>query len=128
MVVLGVVVAAVAAFVASSVYYSVLSPVERRRVGAAAIDRGRPTPIKVVVELVRTAMVAAVFAFVASRADLMSFPHALLLAVLLWVGFPLVLLTGSALWERVPVPTAVLHLGDWLLKLLIIGAAVAVLN
>ena len=37
---------------------------------------------------------------------------------------PLVLLSGSVVWERVPVPRAALHTGDWLVKLVAIGALV----
>jgi hypothetical protein len=35
-----------------------------------------------------------------------------------------VLLTGSMIWDRVPAPTAALHAGDWLLKLVVISAIV----
>lgn len=44
--------------------------------------------------------------------------ESLLMGVVLWVGFPAVLLSGSVLHERVPPPLAAIHAGDWLLKLL----------
>ena len=47
--------AALVAFVLSSAYYAVATPLEQRAVGAGALDRGRPTAAKVVAELVRTA-------------------------------------------------------------------------
>ncbi|GAA2845985.1 DUF1761 domain-containing protein [Nonomuraea rubra] len=128
MLALGITLAAVAAFITSSVYYAVATPFERRRLGAAAPDRGRPAPWKAAVELLRTALLAGVFAWIAAQADLLSWPSALLLAVAMWVGFPLILLTGSVLWERVPVVTAVLHAGDWLLKLLLVGAVLGLLH
>jgi hypothetical protein len=128
MIVVGLVVAAVAAFVISSVYYAVATPVERRVLGAAAIDRGRPQPWKVLTELLRTAVVAGVFAWIAARPELASLPGSLGLAALLWVGFPAVLLTGSMLWERVPPVTAAMHAGDWLLKLVLIGVVVGLLH
>src|SRR5262244_4281750 len=99
MIVVGVVVAAVAAFVISSAYYAVATPVERRVLGASAIDRGRPQAWKVLTELLRTAVVAGVFAWIAARAELASLPGSLGLAALLWVGFPAVLLTGSVQWN-----------------------------
>jgi hypothetical protein len=34
--------------------------------------------------------------------------------LVLWTGFPLVLLTRSMMWDKVPTATAVLHAGDWL--------------
>jgi hypothetical protein len=43
---LGIAVAAVVAFMISSVYYAVATPLERRALGAAALDRGRPPPWK----------------------------------------------------------------------------------
>ena len=128
MVALGVVVAAVAAFVLSSVYYTVATPVERRALGERALDRGRPAPWKVAAELVRTALVAGVFAWIASVADLLNLPGTLLLALVVWIGFPVALLTGSVTWEKVPPVTAALHAGDWLLKLLLIGAVLGALH
>ena len=128
MVVLGILIAAVGAFVLSSVYYTVVTPLERRSVGPAALDRGRPTAAKVLTELTRTAVVAATFAWVAAQADLLALPQTLLLAVVLWVGFPAVLLTGSMIWEKVPPATAAMHAGDWLLKLLLVGVIIGLLH
>lgn len=125
---LGVATAAVAAFVLSSVYYAAVTPLERRVLGDRALDRGRPAPWKVAAELLRTALVAGVFAWVAARADLLGLPGALLLALVLWVGFPVALLTGSVAWEKVPPVTAALHAGDWLVKMLLIGAVLGALH
>ena len=47
------------------------------------------------------------------------------LALALWIGFPVVLLTGSVIHEKVPPMLAAIHAGDWLLKLLVITTAVA---
>jgi Protein of unknown function (DUF1761) len=82
----------------------------------------------VLTELLRTAVVAGVFAWIAARAELAFLPGSLGLAALLWVGFPAVLLTGSMLWERVPPVTAAMHAGDWLLKLVLIGVVVGLLH
>lgn len=128
MIVAGIAVAALAAFVVSSVYYVLLAPVERRALGDRALDRGKPGPAKVGAELVRTAVVAAGFAWIAGRSGLQSLPGALGLALVLWAAFPAVLLTGSILWERVPWQTAAIHAGDWLLKLLLIAVAVGLLH
>lgn len=128
MLVLGISLAAVAAFVLSSVYYTVVTPVERRVLGDRALDRGRPAPWKVAAELLRTGLVAGVFAWVADRAGLLDLPGTLLLAVVLWCGFPVALLTGSIAWEKVPPITAAIHAGDWLLKLLLIGAVLGALH
>ncbi|WP_300007452.1 DUF1761 domain-containing protein [Pseudonocardia sp.] len=50
---------------------------------------------------------------------------ALLFALVLWVGFPLVLLAGSVFHERVPPRLAASHAGDWLLKIVVIAVVVA---
>jgi Protein of unknown function (DUF1761) len=128
MILIRVLVSAVAAFLASSGYYAAATPIERRSLGDAAIDRGRPQPWKILAELVRTAAVAAVFAWLAGRSGLAPLPGNLVLAVLLWLAFPAVLLTGSILWERVPPVTAALHAGDWLIKLLLIAVVVGLLH
>jgi hypothetical protein len=118
----------VAAFVLSSVYYVLTTPLEQRALGERALDRGRPAPWKVVTELVRTAVVGAGFAWVAAQADLLALPSSLLLALVLWVAFPVVLLTGSIIWERVPWQTAAIHAGDWLLKLLLVATAIGLVH
>jgi len=125
---LGIAAAALAAFVVSSVYYSLATPLEVRALGAAARDRGRPVPWKVLTELMRTAVVAAAFGWIAAQAGLLTLPAALILALVAWVGFPLVLLTGSVIWEGVPPVTAVVHCGDWLLKLLLIAVVLGLLH
>ncbi|WP_369371829.1 DUF1761 family protein [Promicromonospora sp. Populi] len=128
MIALGVAVAAVAAFVLSSVYYVVTTPLEQRALGDRALDRGRPAPWKAVTELARTVVVGAGFAWIAAQAGMLTLPSALLLALVLWAAFPLVLLTGSIIWERVPWQTAAIHSGDWLLKLLLIALAVGLIH
>jgi len=125
---LGIAAAVVAAFVLSSVYYTVATPFERRALGDRALDRGRPAPWQIAAELLRTAAVAGVYAWIAVAADLLALPGTLLLALVLWIGFPVVLLTGSVAWEKVPPVTAALHAGDWLLKLLLIGAVLGALH
>ncbi|MGI5132723.1 DUF1761 domain-containing protein [Pseudonocardia sp. CA-107938] len=128
MTVLAVAIATVAAFVVSSVYYALLTPLEQRVLGAAAPDRGKPHPAKALAELARTAVLAAVMTWVAGRAGLLGLPEGLGLAAVLWLGFPLILLTGSMLWERVPLVTAALHAGDWLLKLLLVAAVLGLVS
>ncbi|MDQ2748689.1 MAG: DUF1761 domain-containing protein [Actinomycetota bacterium] len=125
---LGIATAAVVAFVFSSVYYAAVTPLERRAVGDAALDRGRPTAWKVLTELLRTAIVASAFAWIAHRAGDLGISHAIVLALIIWVGFPLVLLTGSVIWEKVHPATAAMHAGDWVLKLLLIAIIVGLLH
>ena len=70
-------------------------------------------------------MLVGVVAWLASetRVDLAA---GLVLGAALFVGFPLVLWVGAIVHEGTPVRKAVLHGGDWLVKLLAIGAIVSV--
>lgn len=113
---LAVAVTVVAAFVLSSTYYAV--------VGHEAGDGSRPAPWQIGVELCRSALVTIVLAVLVSRMDL-GIGGGLLLGLAAWVAFPLVLLSGSVVWDRVPVRIAATHAGDWLLKLLLITAVVS---
>lgn len=128
MLVLGVAVAVVAAFVASSLYYLALSPVEAKRLGDRAPDRGSTKPWQVVSELVRTAVAVTGFAWISVHTRLQDLPGGLGLAAALWLAFPVVILLGSVTWERVSPVTAVLHAGDWLLKLLIVATVTGLLH
>ena len=118
-------IAAVSVFVLSSVYYIALTPIEARALGPAAPHRGgRPAGMKVVLELARSVLLGAVIAGVARSADLHGVGSTVLLGLALWLGFPFVLLTGSMMWDKVPSVTALLHAGDWLLKLIVISVVV----
>jgi len=46
------------------------------------------------------------------------------LALLLWVGFPVVLLIAPVIWGGQPWKLAILHAGDWLVKLTVMGAVI----
>jgi hypothetical protein len=48
------------------------------------------------------------------------------LGLVLWIGFPVVLLVGSVYHEKVPPRLAAIHAVDWLLKLLAIATIVGV--
>ena len=72
-------------------------------------------------ELLRCLVLAATVVGLGAVSGVDSWWAGLLLGLVLWVGFPLVLWTGAVVHERTPVATAVLHAGDWLLKLLALG-------
>ena len=118
-------IAGISVFLVSSIYYIALTPIEVRALGHAAPDRGgRPGPAKALLELARSVLLGAVIAGVARASHLHSLGSTVLLGLVLWLGFPSVLLTGSIMWDKVPPVTALLHAGDWLLKLLVIAAIV----
>ena len=119
---LAIVVATLLAFVFSAAWYIALSQ-QRARLSPAAATQGRPRWM-LPVELVRTLVVALIVAALASRLGITSLPSSVLLALGLWIGFPVILLSGSVIYENVPPKLAAIHAGDWLGKLLIIAIVV----
>jgi hypothetical protein len=112
---MSVAVAAVAAFVAGGAYYSVVP-----------LEGGDMPPWKLAVELLRCVILAAVVAGLATQGDVDTWTAGLILGLVLWVGFPLVLWVGAVIHENTPIRLAVIHGGDWLLKLLLVGTIVAI--
>lgn len=117
--------AAVAAFILSGVWYAVFGG-QLSRLHPAYAEGGGPSGSVVVVELVRNLVVATVIAGLISRLPVGTWPGAILLGLALWVGFPVVLLSGSVYHEKVPAQLAAIHGGDWLLKLLAIAVIVTI--
>lgn len=115
---LAVAAATVLAFVASSVYYSVF--------GAALpqADSGRPPAWKILVELLRSLVIATTLAVAVAGLDIAGVGGALLLGVVVWVAFPVTILAGSIIWDGVPWRLAALHAGDWLVKAVLIALLV----
>jgi hypothetical protein len=107
-------VATVVAFVLSLGFYAV--------VPTGAPDE-KPAAWQIGVELLRSALVATLVTGLLRAAGWAGAGSGALLGLALWV-LPVVLLTGSVIWERVPPRRAAPHAGDWLLKLLAIGAVV----
>ncbi|WP_372673117.1 DUF1761 domain-containing protein [Amycolatopsis kentuckyensis] len=118
--VLAVLVASVAAFVVSSVWYTLFGKVwaQLSAAGAAA----KPSPWRMGAEFGRTLALVVVFAVLAAAT---SWPL-LGLAALVWAGFPVVILAGSVLHEGVPVRLAALHAGDWLAKIAVVALVLGV--
>lgn len=120
---LAIVGATVAAFVFSSVWYVALSK-QRAQLSSAAAAQGRPPMWIMPVELARTLVLALVLAGVASRLGIADVTGAVALALSMWIAFPVILLSGSVIYEKVSSKLAAIHAGDWLGKLLIIGIVV----
>jgi Protein of unknown function (DUF1761) len=111
-------VATVVAFISGGAYYAVLG---------SQLESGEMSPWKLAVEVVRCLILASVVALLASRGDVDEWTGGLLLGLVLWIGFPFVLWVGAVIHENTPVRLAVIHAGDWLLKLLLVGMIVALL-
>ncbi len=128
---LAVVVAALAVFVLGWLWYSpllFLKPWMRLRgMDPVAAMAGAKMPAgKLLVELARCLVLAYVIACFVAQLGLGSWTGAVRLGLFLWIGFPVILLTGSVLWENVPWKVAAIHAGDWLVKMLVIPIVVTV--
>ena len=120
-----VVIAAVAAFVGAFVWYIVFGK-QREVLSSAANPQARPPAWMMPVELVRTLVLSVVVAGLTSHLSITDWTGAVQLAFVLWIGFPVILLSGSVLYENVPWKLAAIHAGDWLVKLLIITVILGV--
>jgi len=122
-----VVVAALAAFVMSSLYYSplVLGNVWR------AVDPGSaagttPSIGKVLGEVVRTLVITYVLARVIALLGGGDWKSTVSIALWLWFGFSAMMWLGAIVWEHTPWQIAAIHSGDWLLKTLLIAVILGV--
>ncbi|ADJ43357.1 hypothetical protein AMES_1534 [Amycolatopsis mediterranei S699] len=122
--VIAVLVTSVAAFVVSSAWYLAFGPVWARLSPAGAV--ARPSPWRMGAEFARTVALVVAFALLVGAVGVDGVPGALGLALLLWAGFPVVILAGSVLHERVPVRLAALHAGDFLAKIAVVAVLLGV--
>ena len=116
--------AAVAGFVAAFAYYAALGG-QLVAVGSTAAHEGaaaddRQASWVPLFELIKHLLLAAVVAGLVVAIDIATWSDALVLGLALWVGFPLVLLAGSVVHEKVPWRLAAIHAGDWFVKLLLV--------
>lgn len=116
---LAVIVAAVVAFIISSVWYVVFGNAMAKLSGDKA-DIAKPPAWKMLAEFVRSLVITFVLAYFIVQLDIVGWMDAVWLGALVWLGFPAMILTGAVLWENEPWKLAVIHTGDWLVKLLAI--------
>ena len=123
---LAVVVAALAAFVASAAWYIVFGK-ELAKVSAAfAEGMQKRQPWKMLVVIVQSLILALVLAYFLGLIGNVGWLSALGVGILLWVGLAAMQWVGSILWEKVPLKMAAIHAGDWLVKLVLISVIVGV--
>jgi len=126
---LAVLVAAIAVFVLGWLWYSPLlfyKPWMRLRgLDPVAAMAGAKMPAgRLVIEFARCVVLAYVIAVLVASLHLVRLIGAVHFAVFAWIGFPVLILTGSVLWENTPWKVAAIHAGDWLVKLLVISSIV----
>jgi hypothetical protein len=101
----------VVAFIASSVWYSPLIFGRQFLELSGFSAAPSPSAAKALCELFRTFVLAYVVARLVLRLNILNWKGALQLGLWLWIGFPVVLLTGSMLWQNVPWQLAAIHSG-----------------
>ena len=124
---LAIVVAAVAAFVASSAWYAVFGNIwmELRGIDpATAADMGTPARTMLFV-VVQSLVVAFMLAYFVVRLGIVDWKVSVRIGALVWV-FPVMILLGSVVHENVPLRLAAIHAGDWLVKLLLMSVILGV--
>jgi Protein of unknown function (DUF1761) len=115
--------AAGASVAASAAWYTAWSD-RLARLDEVYAQDGPPAGWVLPVELARSTAVATAVAVLADSTGQRGAGGAVRLGLGLWGAFPAVLLTGSVVHEKVPWQQAVIHAGDWLIKLLLMSLVV----
>jgi hypothetical protein len=122
---LAVIVAAVAAFVGSSVWYVVfgkalakVSPV------FAELQAQKPAAWRLLAVFAGSLVLSFVVAYVVGLKEDATSMDAIGIGFLLWLGLSAVQWTSAMVWEKVPLAMAAIHAGDWLMKLVVVSAIV----
>jgi hypothetical protein len=127
---LAVVVASVAAFIASIIWYIAFGR-QWRTLSAGtqpALDDNmrRPQPPRMLVEVLRNLVLTLVLDYLFVHIGAVDWKVALQLGFMLWIAFPVLLLAGSMLRENYPWKLAAIHAGDWLVKLALMSVVLGV--
>lgn len=114
----------------SALYYFVLN---KKVVASRAAQSGKKTGLettisvnRLLIEFVRTFVLGLVIANAVYLLNLLTVNQAILMAVWLWIGFPVVLLTGLVIHEKMSAQLVAIHAGDWFVKILIFAVLLTV--
>jgi len=122
---LPVLVSAVAIFILGWLWYSPLlfyKPWMRLRGQdpVAAMPNAKMPMGTVGLEFVRCVILSYMVARLVTLLAVSSWLWALHFGFMMWITFPVLILAGSVMWEKVHPGVAAIHAGDWLVKLLVI--------
>ena len=123
---LSVLISTITLFVIGAAYYTIFGN-ELAKYRAAFSDQ-EFTAINALIELLRCIILSFVLVKLVSMLGITTWRKALSLSILLWVGFPFVLWLGAVNHEKTPIMFAVIHLGDWLIKLILVTIILAFRN
>lgn len=124
---LAILVATILSLIFSFLYYALLNrQTTSARAAAASATKSKNvdirttiTPNKIIVELTRMFILGIILAYACVHLDITTVQQAVVLSIWLWIGFPVVLFTGLVTNERFPRSLAIIHAGDWLVRLLL---------
>jgi hypothetical protein len=122
-----VIVATLAAFVGSSLWYVVFGKkLAKSSPVFAEILAQRTAPWRILAVFAGTLVLSFVVAYVIGLKEGVTWTGAVGIGCLLWLGLSAVQWASSMVWEKVPLTMAAIHAGDWLMKLVVISAIVGV--
>lgn len=117
---LSIVVAAVAAFVMSSIWYTIFGKARMELLQQdprATADMRKVPAWKKAAELGRELIITYVVAHFVVLLGVVDWKAAVQLGIWLWFGFVFMILVGAVVWDNVPWKLPAIHAGDWLVKL-----------
>lgn len=126
--VMSIILAAVCAFAASSLWYSPVFFGRQFFALSGVTASPKLDDLKIAGELLRNLLLAFVIRWLLGRQEASRLKPALGLAAILWLGFPFTLLSGSVLWQNVPLALGLIHCGDWLIKILLVTLTLWLVN
>ena len=120
-----VMVAAVVAFVGSSVWYVVFGN-ELAKVSPvfAELQAQKPAAWRMIAVFAGSLVLSFVVAYLIGLKEDVTWMGAVGIGCLLCLGLSAVQWMSSMVWEKVPLTMAAIHAGDWLVKLVVISAIV----
>ena len=128
--ILAIVISGVVGGIVTPLWYIALKDVHARLApagGPEIVDfRSAPTASKVI-DVARGFLVAAVLVALVQQTGSSGVASSMQLGLLLWLGFPLVLLIAPVIWGGQSWKLSALHAGDWLIKLLAMTAVLGLL-
>ncbi|MEP6986860.1 MAG: DUF1761 domain-containing protein [Chloroflexota bacterium] len=123
---LAVVVAGFVAFVASAIWYIVFGKELAKVSPAFAAQQQTRAPWKMAAVIAQSIVIAFVLAYIIARSGATGWLDAAWIGFILWLGFSAMQWVGSILWENVPLKMALIHGGDWLMKMVLISVIIGI--
>ena len=123
---LAVVVAGFVAFVASAIWYIIFGKEMAKVSPAFAEQQQKREPWKMGAVIAQSIVIAFVLAYIIARSGAINWLDAAWIGFILWLGLSAMQWVGSMLWEKAPLKMALIHGGDWLLKMILISIIVGI--